>query len=299
MGVVTQGWKSLYPFTGHRLDLGGYAMHYLDEGKGATVLMVHGNPTWSFYFREVIKALSPSCRCIVPDHIGMGLSDRPGDARYNYTLKSRVDDLDKLMEHVAPTGPVTLIVHDWGGMIGMSWAVRHPERIKAIVALNTSCFRLPPEKPFPRGLAILRGHLTGIPLRALGFVRKLVLKSCTAKKRLSPEALDGYLSPYDGWSASRAVHRFVEDIPLEAGDSAWSAVVETESKLGAFKDTPMLLAWGMKDWVFDKAFLNGWIKRFPRATVKRFQDSGHFLLEDSSEEVVALIKDFTARPVSA
>ena len=292
-------WKSLYPFTGRRLDLGGYAMHYLDEGKGETVLMVHGNPTWSFYFREVVKALSPTHRCIVPDHVGMGLSDRPSDARYNYTLKSRVDDLDKLMERVAPAGPVTLVMHDWGGMIGMSWAVRHAERIKAIVALNTSCFRLPPEKPLPRGLTILRGNVTGIPLRALGFVRKQVLKSCTAKKPLSPESLDGYLSPYDGWNESRAVHRFVQDIPLSPGDSAWSTLAETESKLSLFKDTPMLLPWGMKDWVFDAAFLNGWIRRFPKATVKRFPDSGHFLLEDSPDEVVALIKDFVARPVPA
>lgn len=292
-------WKALYPFTGRRLDLGGCALHYLDEGKGETVLMVHGNPTWSFYFREVVKALSATHRCIVPDHMGMGLSDRPDDARYDYTLKSRVDDLDALMQRAAPTGPVTLIVHDWGGMIGMSWAVRHPERIKAIVALNTSCFRLPPEKPFPKGLTVLRGHLTGIPLRALGFVRKLVLNSCTAKKRLSPEVLAGYLEPYDGWNASRAVHRFVQDIPLQPGDPAWSAVLETEGKLSQLKDVPMLLLWGMKDWVFDEAFLNGWIARFPKAAVKRFPDSGHFLLEDSGAEVVALIEDFVARPVAA
>jgi haloalkane dehalogenase len=296
---VTGAWKALYPFTGRRMDLGGYAMHYLDEGKGETVLMVHGNPTWSFYFRDVVKALSPNYRCIVPDHVGMGLSDRPTDAQYNYTLKSRVDDLDKLMERIAPTGPVTLIVHDWGGMIGLSWAVRHPERIKAIIAHNTSCFRLPPEKPFPKGLTVLRGNLTGVPLRALGFVRRLVLKSCTAKTKLSEEAMAGYLEPYDGWKESRAVHRFVQDIPLQSGDTAWSTVTETEGKLGKLKDVPMLLPWGMKDWVFDESFLNGWIKRFPKATVKRFPDSGHFLLEDSSDAVVALIKDFVAKPVPA
>lgn len=292
-------WKSLYPFTGRRIDLGGYVMHYLDEGKGETVLMVHGNPTWSFYFREVVKALSPNYRCIVPDHIGMGLSDRPNDARYRYTLKSRVDDLDTLMERVAPSGPVTLIVHDWGGMIGMSWAVRHPERIKAIVALNTSCFRLPAEKPFPPGLTIMRGNLTGIPLRAFAFVRRVVLRSCTAKVTLTPEQMDGYHEPYDGWTASRAVHRFVQDIPLQPGDPAWDTVVDTESKLAQLKDVPMLLTWGMKDWVFDEAFLNGWIKRFPKAAVKRFPDSGHFLLEDGGPEVVALIKDFVAKPVAA
>jgi haloalkane dehalogenase len=296
---VVNAWKPLYPFTGRRLDLGGYAMHYLDEGKGETVLMVHGNPTWSFYFREVVNALSPTHRCIVPDHIGMGLSDRPDDARYNYTLKSRVDDLDALMERVAPSGPVTLIVHDWGGMIGMSWAVRHPERIKAIVALNTSCFRLPPEKPFPKGLTVMRGNLSGIPLRAFSFVRRVVLRTCTAKVTLSPEQMAGYHEPYDGWAASRAVHRFVQDIPLAPGDPAWDTVLDTESKLEKFKNTPMLLPWGMKDWVFDAAFLNGWIKRFPKAIVKRFPDSGHFLLEDSGDEVVALIKDFVAHHVPA
>ncbi len=290
-------WKPLYPFTGRRLDLGGHGMHYLDEGKGETVLMVHGNPTWSFYFREVVKALSPTHRCLVPDHIGMGLSDRPDDARYRYTLQSRVEDLEKFMEVAAPEGPVTLILHDWGGMIGMSWAVRHPQRIKAIVALNTSCFRLPPEKRFPPGLAVMRGALTGIPLRAFGFVRKLVLKSCASKKRLSPEVLDAYLFPCDGWNESRAVHRFVQDIPLRPSDRAWSVVAETESKLSALKDAPMMLAWGMKDWVFDEAFLNGWIRRFPRAAVKRFPDCGHFLLEDAGDEVVSLIKDFVDRPV--
>ncbi len=274
-------------------------MHYLDEGEGETVLMVHGNPTWSFYFREVVKVLSPTHRCLVPDHIGMGLSDRPDDARYRYTLKSRVDDLEKFMEVAAPKGPVTLILHDWGGMIGMSWAARHPQRIKAIVALNTACFRLPPEKRFPPGLSVLRGNLTGIPLRAFGFVRRLVLGTCTAKKALSSEELAGYLAPYDGWTASRAVHRFVQDIPLRPSDRAWGAVAETEDKLSAFKETPMLLAWGMKDWVFDEAFLNGWIKRFPKAEVKRFPDSGHFLLEDSPDEVVSLIKDFAARRVPA
>ena len=291
--------KTLYPFTGRRIDLGGYAMHYLDEGKGETVLMVHGNPTWSFYFREVVKALSKDFRCIVPDHIGMGLSDRPDDGKYNYTLKSRIDDLDKLMELVAPKGPVTLIVHDWGGMIGMSWAVRHPERIKAIVALNTSCFRLPAEKPFPTGLTIMRGNLTGIPLRTSGFIRRVVLRSCTAKVTLLPAVMDGYHEPFDGWAASRAVHRFVQDIPLKPGDQAWDVVVGTESKLEKLKDVPMLLPWGMKDWVFDESFLNGWIKRFPKATVKRFEDCGHFLLEDAGGEVVALIKDFVGRRVAA
>ena len=292
-------WPSQYPFTGRRLDLGGYQMHYLDEGKGETVLMVHGNPSWSFYFRELVKSLRATNRCIVPDHIGMGLSDRPGEDRYRYTLKSRIDDLDKLMERIAPTGPVTLVLHDWGGMIGMGWAVRHPDRVKSIVAFNTACFRLPQEKNFPGLLRIMRGSASGIPIRAFGLARRFVLSTCTAKRKLSPGAVDAYLSVCDGWDESLAVHRFVQDIPLAPGDPAWEAVVDIESKLGRFKETPMLLPWGMKDWVFDEAFLNGWKRSFPKANVRPFADCGHFLLEDAPEELVPLIRDFIARPVPA
>ncbi|MEK7382260.1 MAG: alpha/beta fold hydrolase [Elusimicrobiota bacterium] len=292
MAVVSEGWKSLYPFKGCRLDLGGCAMHYLDEGRGETVLMVHGNPTWSFYFRELVKALSPTHRCLVPDHIGMGLSDRVGEDRYRYTLASRVADLEKLMDRVAPSGPVTLVLHDWGGMIGMAWAVRHSERIKGVVALNTSCFRLPPEKHFPRMLKILRGALSGVPIRMSRFARRLVLNICTTRKKLPEAVADGYLSVCDGWSRSLAVHRFVQDIPLSSDDPAWPIVVETESKLALLKDVPMLLPWGMKDWVFDESFLKGWSSRFPKAEVRRFPDCGHFLLEDCPEEVVPMIGDF-------
>jgi haloalkane dehalogenase len=295
---VVSGWKAAYPFTGKRLDLGGVVMHYLDEGKGETVLMVHGNPTWSFYFRGLAKTLSATHRVVVPDHVGMGLSDRPDDARYPFTLKRRVDDLDLLMKTVAPEGPVTLVVHDWGGMIGMGWAVRHPKRVKAIVALNTSCFRLPAEKPFPPLLGALRGPL-GLPLRVSALARRKVLETCVARRPLAAEAADAYLSVCDGWGASRAVHRFVQDIPLSDGDESWRTVVDIEAKLAAFENTPMLLPWGMKDWVFDKHFLNGWLKRFPHARAERFEDCGHFLLEDAPEEAVPLIAGFVSRPVPA
>ena len=292
-------WPSQYPFEGRSADLGGCRMHYLDEGKGETVLMVHGNPTWSFYFRELVKALRGTRRCIAPDHVGMGLSDRPREGRYRYTLKSRIDDLEKLMERLAPSGPVTLVLHDWGGMIGMGWAARHPGRVKAIVAFNTSCFRLPAEKNFPGLLKILRGSVSGIPIRASGLVRRFVLSTCTARRKLAPAAADAYLSVCDGWNESLAVHRFVQDIPLSPADPAWDVVADIESKIDAFRDIPMLLPWGMKDWVFDQTFLNGWKSRFPQAEIRPFPDCGHFLLEDAPEEVVPLIQDFVLRPAAS
>ena len=292
-------WRPLYPFADRLIDLGGWNMHYVDEGKGETVVMVHGNPTWSFYFRELVKALRPNFRCLVPDHIGMGLSAKPSERRYKYTLKSRVDDLDQFIERTAPAGPVTLILHDWGGMIGMSWAVRHPERVKAVVAGNTACFRLPKTKTMPPLLTFMRGAAAALPLRGLGLMRRRVLASCTAKRPLTREAASAYLSVCDGWRESLAVHRFVQDIPLGPGDPAWDVLADTESKLGAFAKTPMLLPWGMKDWVFDEHFLNEWTRRFPQADARRFRDCGHFLLEDSPDEAVAMIAGFVAKPVAA
>ena len=292
-------WPSQYPFEGRFLDLGGHRMHYLDEGRGEAVLMVHGNPSWSFYFRKLVTDQRGTNRCIAPDHIGMGLSDRPDESRYRYTLKSRVDDLDLLMERIAPTGSVTLVLHDWGGMIGMGWAVRHPERVKAVVAFNTSCFRLPVDKNFPALLSILRGSASGVPIRASRLARKFVLSTCTARRRLTPPALDAYLSVCDGWKESLAVHRFVQDIPLAPGDPSWDVVAGIEARLGAFRNTPMLLPWGLKDWVFDESFLNGWKLRFPNAAIRPFPDCGHFLLEEAPDELVPLIRDFTLRPVPA
>lgn len=286
-------WKELYPFAGKRLELeGGIGLHYLDEGKGETVLFVHGNPTWSFYFREAVKRLRGSFRCLAPDHVGMGLSDRPRDDRYEYTLERRIADLSTLVERVAPEGKVSLVLHDWGGMIGMGWAVKNPRRVARIAAFNTSCFRLPPGKSFPPGLALLRGPVGAMFIRGSAFGRRVILASCVNRRRLSRSVAAGYLEPLSGWHEARAAHRFVQDIPLEPADRAWPVVAAIERGLDALKDVPVFLPWGMKDWVFDEAFLNGWRLRFPGAVVRRFPDCGHLLLEDAAAELPPLLEDF-------
>lgn len=290
--MVSGAWKAHYPFTGRRVDLGGYAMHCLDEGEGETVLFVHGNPSWSFYFREAVKALRGSRRCLAPDHVGMGLSDRPDDSRYAYTLERRIADLGALMDRLAPSGPVSLVLHDWGGMIGMGWAVRNPARVARIAAFNTGCFRLPPGKALPPGLSLLRGPLGALAIRGARLGRKAVLGTCTARRGLDPSVAAGYLEPLDGWDAARAAHRFVQDIPLGPEDRAWAVAADIEKRLDALRHVPVFLPWGMKDWVFDEAFLDGWVQRFPSAAVRRFPDCGHFLLEDAPGELVPLLADF-------
>src|SRR5262245_42431913 len=106
--------KALYPFTGHFLNLNGLRYHYLDEGRGSPIVMLHGNPTWSFYYRNLVIALRDNHRTIVPDHIGCGLSDKPADSQYRYTLSERVSNLERLLEHLDIENDITLVLHDWG-----------------------------------------------------------------------------------------------------------------------------------------------------------------------------------------
>jgi haloalkane dehalogenase len=285
-----------YPFTGHTLDLNGLAYHYLDEGAGDPVVMVHGNPSWSYYYRNLVLALRGSYRCIVPDHIGCGLSDKPGDKRYDYTLSRRVDDLERLIDHLHLDAKITLVLHDWGGMIGMAYAARHPERIGRLVLLNTAAFHLPKEKKFPLGLKICRDTPIGT-LLVRGFNAFSVGAALVGCKKhpMARIVRRAYHSPYNSWKNRIATLRFVQDIPLAPGDRNYALVSEVAASLAKFSELPIAIFWGELDFVFDTTFLAEWIKRFPKAQVHRYPDAGHYILEDMKDEVVPLIAEFLER----
>jgi len=285
--------KDLYPFEGNYLDLDGIKLHYLDEGRGEPIVMLHGNPTWSFYYRNMVLALKDSYRVIVPDHIGCGLSDKPDDSRYSYTLKRRIEDIESLLIHLGINRDITLVLHDWGGMIGMAYASKHTETIARIIILNTSAFHLPKEKNFPWQLWICRNEfLGGLLIRGLNAFSLGAARFCCTRKKMTDEIKKAYISPYDSWKNRIAVHRFVQDIPLKPGDPAYEIVSEVEKKMGAFADTPILICWGEKDFIFDQHFLKKWIKVFPGAEVHRFTDAGHYVLEDMGEEIISLVRKF-------
>lgn len=286
-----------YPFESHYLELDkGIKMHYIDEGKGAPLVMVHGNPTWSFYYRNLINALKSSYRTIAPDHIGCGLSDKPDDNSYKYTLENRVRNLEDLLKHLNITKNITLILHDWGGMIGMAFAIRHPEAISRLIILNTSAFHLPKEKSLPWQIFLARNTITGALLvRGFNAFSLGAVHNCVARSSMPPSIKAGYLKPYDNWKNRIAVHRFVQDIPLKPGDSGYDLVSEVEEKVGVFTKTPLMICWGMKDFVFDRHFLKKWTDRFPDAEVHRFPEAGHYVLEDMSDEITALVKEFLER----
>jgi haloalkane dehalogenase len=292
--------RRLYPFAGHVLDRGGLRYHYLDEGRGEPVVMVHGNPTWSFFYRHLAIALRDRHRVVVPDHIGCGLSDKPGDDRYVYRLRSRVDDLEVLLDHLGIDRGVTLVVHDWGGAIGMAWAARHPERVARLVILNTAAFPLPRTKALPWQLRIVRD------LRPMGWLVQglnafaWVAAHVATAKGLPPEVRRAYLAPYDSWAHRIATLRFVQDIPLGPSDPSWPLLQEIHAGLAHFRRTPALICWGGRDFVFDDHFLRQWQVELPEAEVHRFPDAGHYVLEDARDDIVRLVHAFlAAHPIAS
>ncbi|HLO27160.1 MAG TPA: alpha/beta fold hydrolase [Geobacteraceae bacterium] len=288
--------KKLYPFTGHDLDLDGLRYHYLDEGSGPPVVMVHGNPSWSFYYRNLVIELRDRYRCIVPDHIGCGFSDKPNDDRYDYTLARRVDDLERLLDHLGIKENITLVLHDWGGMIGMAYAVRHPKRISRLVILNTAAFHLPKEKRFPFALKLCRDTRLGAFLVRGGNAFSLAASFVGCKRNPMPVALrQAYRLPYDTWRNRIATLRFIQDIPLAPGDRNYDLVSGVAAGIGQFSTLPMAIFWGERDFVFDCSFLAEWQRRFPRAEVHRYPDAGHYILEDAQDEIIPLIAGFLDR----
>lgn len=285
----------MYPYESHFLKVGEHSLHYIDEGPrdAEPVVMVHGNPSWSFYFRALIEAMKGQYRVIALDHIGCGMSDKPADEDYDYCLENRVDNLAALLEHLGIQDNLSLILHDWGGMIGLAYASRHPERLKRLVALNTAGFRLPEGKSFPTSLKLARGPLGALLVRGFNAFCKGAIRYCVTRTKMSRQLQRAYLAPYDSWSHRIAVHRFVQDIPLTEGHPSYKLVMDVDEHLvERFKDTPKLIVWGEKDFVFDVHFLNEWIRRFPEAEVLRFADGGHYILEDAPEAIVPRVLEF-------
>jgi haloalkane dehalogenase len=288
--------RHLYPFTSRFVEVNGFSMHYVDEGAGEPVVLLHGNPTWSFYFRKLISGLAPAYRCIAPDHIGCGLSARPGGAEYGFRLRNRIDDIEAFIDTLGLEKDMTLVVHDWGGMIGAGFAVRHPERIARLVVLNTAAFLKPEGKPLPWALGIIRNlpilaapAVLGLNLFARGAART------ASAKRLHPDVRNGLLAPYNTWRNRLATLRFVQDIPLSPADPSYDLAAEIARRLNRLSGKPLLICWGERDFVFDRDYLSEWRRRFPEAEVHSFPDAGHYVLEDAPERVLHLMKNFLDR----
>ena len=296
------GWRSLYAFAPKRFflprpararpedDADGVGLAYLDEGPAdaAPVVMVHGNPTWSFFFRAPVLALRERRRCLVPDHVGCGLSDKP--QRYPYTLATHVDNLEAWLEAViAPGTRVDLLLHDWGGAIGMGYATRHPERIRKIAVMNTAAWR---SLAVPARIRMCRAPVWGELLaRRLNLFVRLAARQTTVKP-LAADARAGYLAPYGSYAERVAVLAFVRDIPLVPGRPGWEELGRIEDGMARLRDAPLLWQWGGHDWCFTTRYRDGWLERFPDARGDVYADAGHYLLEDAADRIVPKLVEF-------
>jgi pimeloyl-ACP methyl ester carboxylesterase len=294
--ILAKGPFPDYPWTPKTfVHPNGLHQSYLDEGEGDPVVMLHGNPSWSYYWRHLVRGLQDDYRCIVPDHIGMGLSDKPDDTAYGYTLRNRVQDLDRLLDLLDLGDNITLAVHDWGGMVGFGWALKHAERVKRLIILNTAAFPMPAAKTLPWQLNLGRNWMLGEWLIrganafAAGAARDGVMRP------LDPDVKAALLAPYDSWANRISTVRFVQDIPLKHGDRAWDLVEDAGRRLPSFADRPAFIGWGLKDFVFDHHFLKGFEQALPRAEKQIYEDAGHYVLEDKHEVLVPRIRDFLDR----
>lgn len=276
-----------YPFSPQRMTVAGnYRLSYVDEGRGQPVVFVHGNPTWSYLFRNLIADLCTVCRCIAPDHLGCGYSDKPSG--YAYRLHNHIENLESLLDQLQ-IDRCTLVVHDWGGAIGMGWAVRHPDRVDRLVVMNSAAFR---SDRIPLRIAVCRWPLVG-PLLVRGFnvfARAAVHMAVTG--RLAPAVAAGFLQPYDSWANRIAILRFIQDIPLRPGHPSWNDLLVVEQGLSRLAAKPMLLCWGGRDFCFTRHFYDEWQRRFPGADSHYFADAGHYLLEDALEQILPLVRQF-------
>ena len=257
-----------YPFAGNLLELKeGVQMHYLDEGQGPVVVLLHGNPTWSFFYRDLVVRLNTAgYRCIVPDHIGCGLSDKPKG--YPYTLEQRISDVAALLEHLG-INAYSMVLHDWGGAIGCGLAGRAPERLEKLVLLNTAAFC---SKRIPLRIALVK-----IPVFGEFMIRGLnafagPAANMAVRSPLSPKVRDGFLWPYKNWANRVAVWNFVKDIPLGPAHRSYSTLAAVEAGLEQLKDKPVCLLWGAQDFCFNKHFLKRWQKIFPQAETRVYKD---------------------------
>lgn len=281
------------PFAPHFVQLEGGRMHYVDEGPrdAPVVLCLHGNPTWSFYWRALVRGLCDRWRVIAPDHLGCGLSDKP--QAWEYTLAAHARNALALVESLG-IERATLAVHDWGGAIGMGLARRKPQLVERLVITNTAAF---PAATLPWRLRACRVPVLGefLVRRMNAFAGLAPTMASALPGGIPADARAGLGAPYRTHADRVAIARFVQDIPMSPRHRSWDELVAIERALASFADRPATLIWGLRDWCFSPEFLVEWRKRFPSAEVRALDDVGHLLLEDAPERVVALARSFLDR----
>jgi pimeloyl-ACP methyl ester carboxylesterase len=297
---ASERWRCEYPFQSNFIDVGGHRMHYLDEresdsARQPTILMVHGNPTWSFYWRRLIGFLRSEYRVVAVDHLGCGFSDKPND--FDYCLSHHIANLKSLIQGLE-LSDVTLMAHDWGGAIGLGALLALKERFNRVVLFNTGAF---PPPYIPWRIRACRLPLLGkLGVQGLNlFARAATVMATEQRGGLPARIAEAYLYPYDSWEHRIAVYQFVKDIPASRRHRTWAVLDEIDNALPQISDWPILLTWGMKDWCFRPECLRRFQSHWPHADVREIESAGHYVVEDAADEVEQAVGDFLLRTASS
>ncbi len=284
-------WRKDFPFQSHWLDVGAYRLHYIDEGNGLPLLMVHGNPTWSFLWRHLAKDLRFEYNPVAVDHVGCGLSDKPNNL--TYSLPIHVANLVQLIDHLDLQN-VTLLAHDWGGPIGLRALLSRRERFSRIILFNTGAF---PPPYIPWRIRACRAPILGkIAVQGFNlFARAAQTMAVHQPHSISEIAREGLISPYDSWQNRQAIFEFVKDIPVTKSHPTWKYLEELEQSLPGLADMPIKLIWGMQDWCFQPSCLDRLLQHWPNAEVDRIDEAGHWVTEEASRRVSESVSEFLQR----
>jgi cis-3-alkyl-4-acyloxetan-2-one decarboxylase len=283
--------EGTFPFPPQYHVVKSFAMHFVDEGSGEPVVMLHGDPTWGYLYRHFLPALSQKYRCLVPDHLGMGKSEVPQDASC-YRLEQRIAHLEALLLHL-DVRDITLVAHDWGGPVGLGFATRHPERIKRLVLLNTWAFAPWPGGSFPRLLELIRSPRgEAFVLQKNGYLEPALVGTTFHTDALTGPILHAYRAPFPTPESRLAMLCWSRDIPVAETDVSYAQMKRIEEALPLFSQTPVLLIWGMQDPVLSPTVLRCWQRVYPHARTYEIQDASHFLQEDAHDRIVGWIEAF-------
>jgi len=276
--------KTEYPFTSKFMKVNEHHLHYIDEGKGETLLFVHGTPSWSFDFRNLIKKLSTSYRCVAIDHIGFGLSDKP--EFYDYSTLNHSNTLEKFIIEKQLQN-ITLVVHDFGGPIGLNITLNHSSKFKNLVILNSWLWSSSKDSDFIKFSKILRNPILPFLYLNFNFSPRFILPSSFGDKKISKAILKQYTSPFSIKKERKGALAFVHSL---LNDQDWFETLWQKRHLIAHK--PTLFIWGMKDPVIKPKNLEKFQSAFTNSKTVRLETCGHFPQEEESEKVYQAIIEF-------
>jgi haloalkane dehalogenase len=280
--------EGTFPFKPNYKEINGFQMHYIDEGRGESIVCLHGQPTWSYLYRNFVKGLAKNYRMIVPDYMGFGKSDVP--EHLPYRLAQHIDNLKKLLLGFNLKN-ITLVMQDWGGPIGFGFAVDYPERVKRLVIMNTSIGNLkegakPWYAPFEE---------KGTYDQFIKDTSNIIKLGMYNKKKITPILLKAYAAPFPRDEYYRGALSFPKDIPIGNSHPSSEIMLRIRNNLHILVDKSKLLIWGMKDPIFPVWLIDWWNKTYPGIETHKIENASHFLQEDEPDEIVAIIKNFLVK----